>query len=172
MSTAPDNNPFAPPTAHVEDMASGTQELGGRGARLGAVLIDGLIQGGVYYALAFTVFRSLLPSGQERLGTGVMGMLAIQLVAGLVLFVLLQGYLLATQGQTIGKKLLGLRIVRSNGERASIGRLLGLRYFLGWFIVMIPLVGAIYALVDSLLIFRTSQKCVHDNIADTIVVKA
>ena len=28
------------------------------------------------------------------------------------------------------------------------------------------------ALVDALLIFRDSRKCLHDNIADTIVVKA
>ena len=45
MSSTPDQNPFAPPTARVDDvaMADGL-ELGGRGQRLGAVLIDGVIQ--------------------------------------------------------------------------------------------------------------------------------
>jgi len=35
----------------------------------------------------------------------------------------------------------------------------------------IPLFGQIDAIVNSLLIFRESRKCLHDNIADTIVVK-
>ena len=169
MSTPADQNPFAPPTARVEDVATGGLELAGRGARLGAVLIDGLIQGAIYYAIAFTLFRSMIPSTS---GANVFGSLAIQLVAGFVLFVLVQGYLLATQGQTIGKKLLGLRIVRSNGAAVDIGRMLGLRYFLGWVLTMIPFIGVIYALADALLIFRDSRKCLHDNIADTIVIKA
>jgi uncharacterized RDD family membrane protein YckC len=100
------------------------------------------------------------------------GSFLIQLLAGIGLFVLIQSYLLATQGQTVGKKLLGLRIVRSNGEAVAIGRMLGLRYFLGWIITMIPFIGALFALTDALLIFRDSRKCLHDNIADTIVVKA
>ena len=170
MSTAPDTNRFAPPTARVEDVSTEAFELGGRGARLGAVLIDGLIQGGVYYALAFTAFSALIPSATS--GGGVMGMLALQMGSSMVLFLLLQGWLLATQGQTIGKKLVGLRIVRTDGERVSIGRMLGLRYFIGWFIVMVPFIGALFALLDSLLIFRESHKCLHDNIADTIVIKA
>lgn len=168
MSTA-DQNPFAPPTARVEDVATGGLELAGRGVRLGAVLIDGLIQGAIYYAIAFTMFRSMIPDARSGFG---IGSFLIQLAAGIGLFVLIQSYLLATQGQTIGKKLLGLRIVRSNGEAVSIGRMLGLRYFLGWVITMIPFIGALFALTDALLIFRDSRKCLHDNIADTIVVKA
>jgi len=170
MSTAPDNNPFAPPTAHVEDVASGAQELGGRGARLGAAIIDTAIQLAAYYALAFTVFSALMPSATSY--GSIAGAFALQLVASFVLFILIHGYLLATQGQTVGKKLVGLRIVRSDGERASVVRLVGLRYFLGWIIAVIPVVGMIYALVDCLMIFRESHKCIHDNIADTIVVKA
>ncbi|MEP7099651.1 MAG: RDD family protein [Burkholderiales bacterium] len=171
MSTAPDKNPFAPPTAHVADIASsGALELGGRGARLGASIIDTLIQLAVYYALAFTVFSALMPTSTS---TGsIVGRFALQLIASFALFILVQGYLLATQGQTIGKKLLGLRIVRSNGERASVVRLIGLRYFLGWIIAVIPVVGMVYALVDCLMIFRESHQCIHDNIADTMVIKA
>ena len=60
----------------------------------------------------------------------------------------------------------------SSGERATIGRLLGLRYLVGWVIAMIPFIGVIYSLLDCLLIFRESRQCLHDNIADTIVVKA
>lgn len=161
-------NRFAPPTAEVADVATGDTELAGRGMRLLSVIIDGLIQGAIYWILTLVAFRALDPSK----GSIGVGMIVGQLVLGFVLFVLVQGYLLHTQGQTVGKKLLGMRIVRTNGERATLGRLLGLRYLVGWVLVMIPFVGAIYALVDCLMIFRDSRKCLHDNIADTIVVKA
>ena len=39
-------------------------------------------------------------------------------------------------------------------------------------IALVPLVGWMYGLLDVLMIFRDSRKCLHDNIADTIVVKA
>jgi uncharacterized RDD family membrane protein YckC len=169
MSTDADTNRFAPPTAEVADVSvSGHPELAGRGMRLLSVLIDGLIQGGIYWAITLVAFRSLSPKGG---GMGV-GMIIGQVLLGFVIFIALQAYLLHTEGQTIGKKLLGLRIVRSDGSRATIGRLLGLRYLVGWIVVMIPFIGAIYALVDCLLIFRESRQCLHDNIADTIVVKA
>ena len=170
MSTSPDQNPFAPPSARVEDVSVSGLELGGRGTRLGAVLIDGLIQAGIYYAVAFTLFDSLIPNARSGASFGSRSVL--QFAVGIGVFVLIQSYLLATRGQTIGKRLLGLRIVRSNGERVAIGRLLGLRYFVGWIITMIPFIGVVFALADSLLIFRDSRKCLHDNIADTIVVKA
>ena len=51
------------------------------------------------------------------------------------------------------------------------GRAIGLRYLLNWFLMMLPFIGGIYGLVDALLIFRASRKCLHDNMADTIVVK-
>ena len=169
MNTAPETNRYAPPIAHVEDVAAATHEPAGRGTRLGAVLLDGLIQGAVYYALAFTAFAALLPN--PRAGD-VWGALLTQVGVGLLLFFAINGYLLVTQGQTVGKKLLGLRIVRSDGSRASAGRLIGLRYLLSWLLMFVPLIGAIYALLDSLMIFRESRKCLHDNLADTIVIKA
>ena len=170
MSTPPDQNPFAPPTARVEDVASSGAELAGRGARFFGALIDGLIHGAVYYLLAITVLRPVLPNPTNAQSAG-FGAMAGSMVISILLFLLIQGYLLATTGQTIGKKLLGLRIVRSNGERGDAGRVIGLRYVLIWVIAAIPVVGWIFALADVLMIFRDSRKCLHDNIADTIVIK-
>ena len=62
--------------------------------------------------------------------------------------------------------------MRSDGSKASLLRLAGLRYFASSLLDLVPVVGWIYALVDALLIFRDSRKCLHDNIADTIVVRA
>lgn len=160
---------FAPPTARVDDVQDAGQALGGRGARFGAVMIDGLIQAALIWGAIFMLFPTLKPNAGSQ---GFAGVLVLQLLIGIGVFFVLQGYLLATQGQTIGKKLVGLRIVRSNGERAGFGRLIGLRYGVGFVIVMVPLIGAIYSLVDSLMIFRESRRCLHDLIADTVVVRA
>ena len=91
---------------------------------------------------------------------------------GFIVFLLVHGYLLATRGQTVGKLLTKIRIVRSDGTRASFGRLVGLRFLLNSFLALIPVVGTIYALVDVLFIFRAERRCIHDLIADTIVVRA
>ena len=36
---------------------------------------------------------------------------------------------------------------------------------------MVPLLGILYTIVDALFIFAESRQCLHDKIADTIVVK-
>ncbi len=50
--------------------------------------------------------------------------------------------------------------------------MLGLRYLPTQVIVAIPVVGALYALVDALFIFGAEQRCLHDLIAGTKVVLA
>ena len=171
MSSTSDENRFAPPLAHVEDVAPATSVLAGRGARLGAALIDVVIA-----VLAFGVLALLTPINIFRptaLAGGNMVMAAVQnLIVGFILFLVVHGYLLATRGQTVGKALLKIRIVRSDGSPASFGRIVGLRYLPTSVLAGIPFVGGLYGLVDTLLIFRASRRCLHDNIADTIVVTA
>jgi uncharacterized RDD family membrane protein YckC len=159
-------NPYAPPQARVADLPdpSGAIELGGRGARLGAAIIDTIVL--LIVALPLLFLLNWVDDAESFRGSLRNAML------GFALFMVVNGYLLAQHGQTIGKKLLGLRIVRTDGSRAGFGRLLGLRYAIGTAMSALPVVGALYALVDSLLIFRVSRKCLHDNIADTIVIKA
>jgi len=160
---------FAPPQAEVADIAADGLTLAGRGTRLGAVIIDGIAVGLLCWVVSmvtpWNVFRPDLTQGLMRV-------MVINTVIGCVAFAVLNTYLLATQGQTLGKRLLGLRIVRPDGERASLLRLLGARYGLGYVLGMVPYVGSFYGLIDVLLIFRESRCCLHDNIADTIVVKA
>jgi uncharacterized RDD family membrane protein YckC len=64
-----------------------------------------------------------------------------------------------------------MRIVRPGGAKASPGRVLGLRYGVGFAVNMIPVLGFLYGLLDCLLIFRASRRCLHDEIADTIVIR-
>jgi uncharacterized RDD family membrane protein YckC len=171
MSTAPEENRFAPPNAHVEDVAApaASGELAGRWSRLAATLIDGILAAVVFWCISlFTPFNVFRPSLQN----GLMVAMVENALAGFVIFLVLHGYLLQTRGQTIGKRLLSIRVVRSDGTRATLGRLAGLRYFVNSALTLVPWVGWFYALVDVLMIFRQSRKCLHDNLADTIVVKA
>src|SRR3982751_3745744 len=169
MGSASDENRFAPPMAHVEDVAqTGSGALAGRGRRLGATLIDGLIAGAAFGLIALvTPINVFNPTAGF---SGIWGLLLINVVLGFILFLVIHGYLIATRGQTVGKALLKIRIVRSDGSAASFPRIVGLRYLPTSIVAPIPLVGGLYALVDSLLIFRQSRRCLHDNIADTIVV--
>jgi uncharacterized RDD family membrane protein YckC len=78
---------------------------------------------------------------------------------------------LARYGQTVGKRALHIRIIRGNGGRASLGRIFLLRYLPVTLLGIVPLLGPLLTLTDILLIFRDSRKCLHDQLADTIVVK-
>ncbi|HUG24103.1 RDD family protein [Piscinibacter sp.] len=167
MSSVPQDNRYAPPAAHVEDVGNeGALELAGRGTRLGAALIDVAIA-----MLAVWIVTLVTPWSPWDESDTLFATTAAHAAFGYVLFIAIQGYFLATRSQTVGKMLLDIRIVRSDGTRASFGRLVGLRYGVGALVSMFPWIGQLYSLVDVLLIFRESRKCLHDNIADTIVVK-
>lgn len=160
------NNPFAPPKAQVEDAVAVTGELAGRGARLVAAIIDGL----TFAAIAFVAGMLTSVSFFDP-DTPFSAGYAMAYVLALVVFFAIQGWLLHERSQTLGKIALGIRIVRTDGSRATVGRLIGLRMVPMWLISLVPLIGPFISLIDSLLIFRESRHCLHDDIADTIVVR-
>ena len=75
-------------------------------------------------------------------------------------------------GQTVGKRMMGIRVVRTDGGRVAFGRFIFLRWLPLTLLGLVPLVRYFIGLVDSLLIFRASSRCLHDDIADTQVVTA
>lgn len=165
MNTA---NPYAPPRSKVSDVAQDPEELepAGRGVRLGAFLVDGVIG----FVL---VYVPLIMGGLfQGWGTGVPP--HISPIAGLVAFVGMIVWLwftilyVARNGQTIAKKWLGIKVVRSDGSKASLGRIFWLRNVVNALLGVIPF----YFFIDSLVIFGDARQCVHDKIADTIVVVA
>jgi uncharacterized RDD family membrane protein YckC len=90
---------------------------------------------------------------------------------GLVVYYLINGYLLATKGQTVGKLLMGIRIEdAATGQLIPMGRMVGLRDLPIMLASMIPVIGGIVGLVDGGLIFRQNHRCLHDDLAKTKVV--
>ncbi len=160
-----DFNPYQTPNAYVEDVSDGVDgELAGRGTRLGAVIVDGLVFmiPGAFAGIGFAALR-------HASGIGV------ALVAGLigvVALVIVNLVMLHRSGQTIGKRVLGVKIVRTNGDRATLTRIFFLRSLVPGVFGNIPIAGPVFTIVDGLFIFRESRRCVHDLIADTIVIQA
>ena len=80
--------------------------------------------------------------------------------------------LLARNGQTIGKKALGIKIVRDNRQTAGLGRIFVLRMIAPAVLGVIPIIGFFFGLANVLCIFREDRRCIHDFMADTVVVTA
>jgi uncharacterized RDD family membrane protein YckC len=166
---SPGDDRYAPPAASVADVdpTAASAQLASRGQRFLGAMVDGLLAFVVSYAisklLGWDMFR------QARLGdhSSMVGNLLI----GACSFLLLNGYLLVNRGQTVAKAILGMRIVRTDGGKVAPLRILALRYGPGYGAALIPLLGGLYGLVDSLLIFGAARRCLHDQIAGTIVVR-
>ena len=165
-----DQSTYETPTAPSEEAGTPSgPELAGRGRRLGAYLIDLIIAGIVLGVLAVLNLGISLedlardPMTQQMSTAGG--------IAYLVIFMVINGYLLVTKGQTLGKLALGIRIVdaASNGAATAV-KLLGLRYVLVMLVAVIPFIGGLLGLIDFLFIFREDRRCVHDLIAGTKVV--
>lgn len=160
-------DPYLPPKSELsEEIAAGP--LAGRFSRLGAVMIDGTIVG---------VLNVLV---SQSLGLGMLavpGPFHATLLGALieaVIFLLINGYWLAKSGQSLGKKLLGIAIVRNEDEtllsllKLYITRMLPLAVVS---VIPMPLLPVLVLLADSLSIFRGDRRCIHDLIAGTKVIK-
>ncbi len=125
----------------------GTGPRASFGARFGAALIDGLMLA----VLSFLLGAAIGPSAGQGLGT----------LLGLAYFVYLEG---STSGQTVGKKLLNIRVVDAeSGGPIGYGRAL-LRY-VARIVSAIPcLLGYFWMLWDK------NKQTWHDKISTNVVV--
>jgi uncharacterized RDD family membrane protein YckC len=170
MSSMDNEDRFAPPRAAVDDLPEAVdgQVLASRWARLGGALIDTVI-----VLVALWVISLVTPWNPfDPARADFMRFAPLNALLGFILFLVLHGYPLFTAGQTWGKKVVGTRIVRSDGSRVDAARLIGLRYGVPTLFGVVPALHQLFGLVNVLFIFRASRRCLHDSIADTIVIKA
>ena len=149
-------------------------EAASRLSRLGAVLVDGLVGFAPVGAILLMLPMLMLRGGTSAL-LMLLGIAALTALAVLIT----QIVLVARHGQTIGKKVLGIRMITSDGDIPSIWRV----FFLRWlpfvvvagvldYVLKLRGVGNIVHLVDALLIFQPNRRCLHDLLADTHVIQA
>lgn len=126
--------------------------IAGRGRRLGAALIDAALLAACTVALSLDEVPVFVTAAAAA--------------ANAALFVA-QAALLTRRGQTVGKLLLGVRIVRRDtGRNAGFATNVLVRSLANGLLCLVP--G--YFLLDSLFIFRADRLCLHDLLAGTVVV--
>lgn len=164
------DNPFRAPTSEVRDVAPDL-ELAGRGQRLAAVFIDGLIMLAVLLPLMWVggYFSAVWDAAQRGQEPG-LGLVLLWAGIAFIVFVAVQGVPLSASGQTWGKKLLNIRIVDLDGNKPQFAKLVGLRYLPIQMVANLPVAGPLVALLNVLLIFRSDRRCGHDLLAGTRVV--
>ena len=156
--------------------------------RLFAVLIDSaigvlcalpgaLVLGSAFFQIVIDASRGLEPDFTDiEPGRLLLGMALIGL--GTFSLLLVQIIMVSMRGQTIGKRLLGIRIVRfGDGSnpgfvRAWLLRSLGVGLIGTFAALILPMLGNVFSIVNYGFIFRADRRCLHDFIADTKVVKA
>ncbi len=160
-------NPYAPPQATVLDVADpqALTVLAGRGTRLVAVILDGIIFTAMVYLPLILAAAGSSGANSSDLGFAFGGIVT---VVGFSVWAWLTIRNVVANGQSLGKKITGIKVTRADGSRASLGRIFWLRNIVNGLLSIIPL----YGIIDALFIFAESQQCLHDKIADTIVVDA
>lgn len=143
--------------------------------RLGGVLIDGLLMvGGLLMGIFLLIVLMSLGLVSKRWlepHARMTGMEAIN-VLGTIYFLpvaitIFQWNLIATQGQTVGKWLLRMKIVTRSGANPGFMRGVVLRNWLRNLLGLIPFFG----LFDAVAIFCNEEhRCIHDYLAATYVV--
>lgn len=161
-----EHNPYQAPKSPVADKPE-PGALAERGQRLGAAVIDGVI--GLVFAIPIMWGLGIWEYAKE--GSIPLSVTIMSIVLGLVMFLAAHGYFLRMNGQTIGKKLIGIRIADLDNRVPEFWRLIALRYLPIMVVSAVPILGNILIIVDVLFIFRSDRRCIHDLIAGTRVVR-
>ena len=163
---------------------NGPQELASVGARIGGALLDGLVHilvlipGLVIGGAMIIGSTAEAPASGEApdavaAATGAEILVALFIVGPIFLPMIINGVLIAKSGQSVGKKIVGTRIVdRDSGETSGFVQGYLIRTFVFQLICNIPAIGFITAIVDVIFLFIEGNQTLHDRLARTRVVKA
>ncbi|WP_102336427.1 RDD family protein [Salimicrobium jeotgali] len=131
------------------------QQPAGFWVRLGASILDSLIIGIILALLAFLVYGDITRAGEGS------ALDALSFLYSLLLPVFWRGYV-------IGKKLMGIRIVKVSGEDVTIGNML-LRLVVAGIVYVLTI--GIGVIVSAFMVgLREDKRAIHDLIAGTQVI--
>lgn len=157
---------YAPPN-EVGMAGGGRTEIAAVSSRFAGYLVDVLfLSAGIGVGIGIVVGIAAVSDSDAA---AIIAMIVLGLCS--LVPVIINAVLITKSGQTVGKKLVGIRIVM-DGTNQLPGFLHGwlLRSFIGFFLLsqFVPF----YGLVNALMIFSENARMVHDRIAGTIVVRA
>ena len=148
-----------------------TVELARPGARFGARILDMIIVFVISFILAIVFFGGLPLSGED---SGVYsGGVAVASLVGLAVGLGYEVVQIAVWGQTLGKRMTGIKVVgAAHGGLPGWGKAVG-RWLIPGLVSLIPIVGWLLAILCyvSLTWDRVYQGW-HDKAAGTLVVRA
>lgn len=128
--------------------------VGGFWIRVLGGLLDGVMIG-VFISLAIFVFN--LDTGNPIVQSG-------EGIASLLYFVLVPAF---WYGYTVGKRAVGVRIVKTDGSNPTVGTML-MRYFVTGLIYVVT-IGIAFIVSIFMVAIRKDKRAVHDFVAGTYV---
>lgn len=166
----------ATPTVHT-----GGRPLASWGSRVGAMLLDTLVLAIPFLILAAILFATADVDWQEILDDDAigkvkltsddiraLGAIGLVLLAMILVTMLYKPLMEGTSGQTLGKKWVGIRVVRSeDGDRITMGRA-----FLRWFFSTLFGIVSLLNFINWLWpLWDDNKQTLHDKAAKTVVVR-
>ena len=142
-------------------------EVASRGLRFSSALIDMLI------IMLFTVPLSYYLGLFDNFGKVIppLGPTLVVLAAGIAIYLAINGQLMHSNAQTVGKRINKIRVANLDGSQPTMQTLILKRYVPYVLFPYIPFIGFWVALVNVCWIFGREKRCLHDYIAGTKVVK-
>ncbi|MEO8268787.1 MAG: RDD family protein [Aureliella sp.] len=155
----------------ISNMHARGAGLASRLSRLMAQIIDGfvffltpILGVLIAYAGVNAGFIPAYSTGQPVLQTVILfGIVGFPFL----ILLIVQLNMIATQGQSIGKLCLFIRVIDNQGNPPGFIRGVVMREFSKVLLVIVPVVN----LIDPLLIFSQTRRCLHDHMAGTTVVQ-
>jgi uncharacterized RDD family membrane protein YckC len=152
-------NPFEP------DPEGAQYDLAGISDRIAASILDSIVLFGPIFVLAFGMVLTGLEGPPYEEITGFAYALWF---FGVCLY---QWFWIATDGTTIGKRQMGIHILRDDGTPVGAWRALVVRQ---WLMavprMMLGGLGSVLMLLDVAMVLGERRKCLHDWLAGTVVV--
>ena len=177
--TTPPPGAGGPPAVSAPGALEGRHVLAGWWSRAGALLIDGVIIGigSILLLIAITAPFGLLWFADEGLGlvSLVFGFLLATLCVTIVAFIYAPAMMARTNGQTLGRMAVGIRVVRAKGEPMTFGfamlREVAVKALL--FGIAASLTFGLSSLADALWpLWDEENRALHDFIVNTRVIRA
>ena len=170
-------NPYQAPKSSVEALQTEGLVLASRWRRFFARAIDEIILLAITWLLVGWLVDRLFDTSYtnviyEILWIPYTGVDLLDFLVTCLAYVLLNVYLLATKGQSIGKFCLGIRIVDYYTEEITPLRFsLVLREGIRFAFSLLGMLSFFLITIDALFIFSRNRRCLHDYWAFTKVVK-
>jgi uncharacterized RDD family membrane protein YckC len=167
--------PYPPQQYGAPHAAAPAAQFGGFWIRFVAYFLDSLIIGvPMWILIAIFAGGSVASLGgtsteqeQFEAAAAVGGIIFLIIIIAFVGVWLYEALMTSSErGATLGKRALGLRVVKSDGTRLTFGRATG-RFFAKAFITGLIPFGIGYMMAG----FTDRKRALHDMIADTVVIK-